>query len=159
MIELPISSISRAARASSTGIAHLDTGDEPFADQRRRQRQQPLRGAPRQDVIEGGMPQHAVAGDERHVHVGALADVALGIDEDAVVEALLLGLHLHQHVRQVIGGLGDRVERRLDRVGGGHDPQAVGVPVLGIAQPGEHHHEEAGRGALGRTQLEAARAR
>jgi hypothetical protein len=105
------------------------------------------------------MHHHAVVGDERDVHVRALADVAVGVDEDAVVEALFLGLHLHQDVGQVVGGLGDGVERRLDRIGGGHHPHALGLPLVGVDQAREDHHEEPGIGAGRRHQVEAARPR
>ena len=94
------------------------------------------------------VPQHAVRGDERHVHVRALADVAVLVDEDAVVEARLLGLHLHQDVRQIVRGLGDRVERRLDRIRRRHHACKPSVyQRSGISEAGEHHDEESRRRA------------
>ena len=79
LTELPISSISRAARASSTVMSRTSTPVSwPLVDQRLRELEQPQRRAARQDVIELRVHEHAVVGDERDVHVRALADVAVG---------------------------------------------------------------------------------
>ena len=128
-----MSSISRAARASATVMSRTSTPViTPWS---------PSCGASsssRSDVQPDrmwsnfGCASTPSRGDERHVHVRALADVPVGVDEHAVVEAGLLRLHLHQHVGQVVGGLGDGVERRLDRIGRGHHLQAVGVPALRV---------------------------
>ena len=103
------------------------------------------------------MEEHAAAGHERDVHVRALADVAVLVDEDAVVEALLLRLHLHEHVRQIVGRLCDRVERRLDRIGRRHHANAFGVVTLRIREAAEDHHEETGFGILRGRELQAPR--
>jgi hypothetical protein len=123
------------------------------------QLEQAERRAPGQDVIELRMLENTVAGDERHVHVRALAHVAGLVDEDAVVEPRLLRLHLHEDVRQVVRALGDGVERRLDGVRRRHDAQALRVPRVRVREAGVDHDEEPGLGPGRGRQAEAARAR
>src|SRR5262245_28551371 len=89
------------------------------------------------------MPQHAVLADEGDVHVGALTDVAGLVDEDAVVEPRLLRLELHEDVGQVVGALGDGVQRRLDRIARGHHPETVREPGLRIRETAKDYDEKA----------------
>ena len=97
-IELPMSIISRAARASATRMSHTSTARMSPRDTRAGARlEQPPRGAARPDVVELWVAEHAVGGDEHPDHVRTLADVTRGVESDAVVEALLLGLLLHRH--------------------------------------------------------------
>ncbi len=98
--ELPMSIISRAARASATGMSQTATPvmSCPLLQGRRELEQAPRR-APGQDVLEPRVTEHAIARDESHVHVRTLPDIPLVVDEDAVVEARLLGFHLHEHIR------------------------------------------------------------
>ena len=77
LTELPISSISFAARASSSDTCgHLHVLQLTLLHQLLRELEQAQRGAARQDVIELRMHEHVVVGHEGDVHVGALADVS-----------------------------------------------------------------------------------
>ena len=93
------------ARVGHRDVADLDALEKSLIPQRAGELQEPERRAAGEDVVELRVGEHAVAGHEGHVHVGAFADVTVRIDEHAVVESCLLGLHLHQDIRQVVGGL------------------------------------------------------
>lgn len=111
-------------------VAGGDGLEEAGLHQPRRQREQPLGGAPGEDLVERREHQLAGGRDERHVHHGPLGDVALAVHPHRRERAAVLGVHDGQHVGEVVDVLHGGEQRRLHGHRRGH--RAHAVAALGV---------------------------
>ena len=108
----------------------------------------------------GGRSDEATFVNQEDVIASALGDIALLVEHEALVEAVLLGFHFCHDVIQVVERLDHRWQcSRADAAsGGGDDLHARGVEFLGVQLDGIGDANNRRGGAILRREAEVAEA-